>query len=154
MGAQTSKTLVIEEKNLREFQDITTEMRTAAVKAARLSAVYVPLVLFCGSLATAIVLGRGGQMVQENLLAIGTLSAFTSYAVGIFEPIQQLARNLAELISIQANIERVNTLLDQEPMVVDSPKWWSGTAIPSIRKRRTGSPSGRYRVSGCVLPLS
>lgn len=122
MGAQTSKTLVIEEKNLREFQDITTEMRTAAVKAARLSAVYVPLVLFCGSLATAIVLGRGGQMVQENLLAIGTLSAFTSYAVGIFEPIQQLARNLAELISIQANIERVNTLLDQEPMVVDSPE--------------------------------
>ena len=122
MGAQTSKTLVIEEKNLREFQDITTEMRTAAVKAARLSAVYVPLVLFCGSLATAIVLGRGGQMVQENLLAIGTLSAFTSYAVGIFEPIQQLARNLADLISIQANIERVNTLLDQEPMVVDSPE--------------------------------
>lgn len=122
MGAQTSKTLVIEEKNLREFQDITTEMRTAAVKAARLSAVYVPLVLLCGSLATAIVLGRGGQMVQENLLAIGTLSAFTSYAVGIFEPIQQLARNLAELISIQANIERVNTLLDQEPMVVDSPE--------------------------------
>ena len=122
MGAQTSKTLVIEEKNLREFQDITTEMRTAAVKAARLSAVYVPLVLFCGSLATAIVLGRGGQMVQENLLAIGTLSAFTSYAVGIFEPIQQLARNLAELISIQANIERVNTLLDQEPMVVDFPE--------------------------------
>ena len=122
MGAQTSKTLVIEEKNLREFQDITTEMRTAAVKAARLSAVYVPLVLFCGSLATAIVLGRGGQMVQENLLAIGTLSAFTSYAVGIFEPIQQLARNLADLISIQANIERVNTLLDQDPMVVDSPE--------------------------------
>ncbi len=122
MGAQTSKTLVIEEKNLNEFKEITTEMRTAAVKAARLSAVYVPLILFCGSLATAIVLGRGGQMVLDDLLAIGTLSAFTSYAVGIFEPIQQLARNLAELISIQANIERVNTLLDQEPMVVDRPE--------------------------------
>lgn len=122
MGAQTSKTLVIEEKNLNEFKEVTSEMRTAAVKAARLSAVYVPLVLFCGSLATAIVLGRGGQMVLDDLLMIGTLSAFTSYAVGIFEPIQQLARNLAELISIQANIERVNTLLDQEPMVVDSPE--------------------------------
>lgn len=122
MGAQTSKTLVIEEKNLNEFKEVTAEMRTAAVKAARLSAVYVPLVLFCGSLATAIVLGKGGRMVTEDLLAIGTLSAFTSYAVGIFEPIQQLARNLAELISIQANIERVNTLLDQEPMVVDTPQ--------------------------------
>ena len=122
MGAQTSKTLVIEDKNLEEFKGLTMEMRTSAVKAARLSAVYVPLILFCGSLATAIVLGRGGKMVLDNLLLIGTLSAFTSYAVGIFEPIQQLARNLAELISMQANIERVMTLLDQEPTVSDSPQ--------------------------------
>ena len=122
MGAQTSKTLVIEDKNLEEFQETVERCVTAAIRAARLSAVYVPLILFCGSLATAIVLGRGGQMVMDNLLMIGTLSAFTSYAVGIFEPIQQLARNLAELISIQANIERVVTLLDQEPTVTDSPE--------------------------------
>ena len=37
----------------------------------------------------------------------------------IFEPIQQLARLLAELISCQANIERVMDLLEQEPNVVD-----------------------------------
>lgn len=122
MGAQTSKTLVIEEKNLKEFQEVTSEMRTAAIHAARLSAIYVPLILLCGSLATAVVLGKGGHMVQEQLLQIGTLSAFTSYAVGIFEPIQQLARNLAELISMQANIERVKTLLEQEAMVVDRPE--------------------------------
>ncbi len=122
MGAQTSKTLVIEDKNLKEFQGLTSQMRSAAVHAARLSAVYVPLILFCGALATAIVLGRGGHMVQEQLMLIGTLSAFTSYAVGIFEPIQQLARNLAELISMQANIERVMTLLDQEPTVSDTPE--------------------------------
>lgn len=122
MGAQTSKTLVIEEKNLTEFQEITEEMRVSAIHAARLSAVYVPLVLICGSLATAIVLSRGGILVREQLLMIGTLSAFTSYAVGIFEPIQMLARNLAELISVQANIERVTSLLDQEPMVKDSPE--------------------------------
>ncbi len=122
MGAQTSKTLVIENKNLEEFKELTSEMRTSAVRAARLSAVYVPLILFCASLATAIVLGRGGRMVLDDLLLIGTLSAFTSYAVGIFEPIQQLARNLAELISMQANIERVMTLLDQEPTVADTPE--------------------------------
>ena len=122
MGAQTSKTLVIEDKNLEEFKGMTSEMRTAAVKAARLSAVYVPLILFCGSLATAIVLGRGGYMVLDDLMLIGTLSAFTSYAVGIFEPIQQLARNLAELISMQANIERVMSLLDEKPTVSDTPE--------------------------------
>ena len=38
----------------------------------------------------------------------------------IFEPIQQLARILADLISCQANIERVMDLLSQKPNVVDS----------------------------------
>ena len=97
-------------------------MRTASIRAARLSAVYLPLVLFCGSLATAIVLARGGMQVFEHAMLIGTLSAFTTYAVGIFEPIQQMARNLAEFISAQANIERVTGLLDEKPQVVDSPE--------------------------------
>ena len=122
MGAKTSKSLVVEEKTYGEFQEITGEMRTASIRAARLSAVYLPLVLFCGSLATAIVLARGGMQVFEHAMLIGTLSAFTTYAVGIFEPIQQMARNMAEFISAQANIERVTGLLDEEPQVVDSPE--------------------------------
>ena len=122
MGAKTAKSLVVEEKTYGEFQEITGEMRSASVRASRLNAVYLPLVLFCGSLATAIVLARGGIQVFENAMLIGTLSAFTTYAVGIFEPIQQMARNLAEFISAQANIERVTGLLDEEPQVVDSPE--------------------------------
>ena len=62
------------------------------------------------------------MQVFEHAMLIGTLSAFTTYAVGIFEPIQQMARNLAEFISAQANIERVTGLLDEEPQVVDSPE--------------------------------
>ena len=120
MGAKTSKTLVIEDKNYDDFQGITEEMKTSGVRAARLSAIYIPLVMLFSSLATAMVLAKGGNMVLKNLLMIGTLSAFTSYAVGIFEPIQQLARNIADIISVQANIERVTGLLDQEPQIVDS----------------------------------
>ncbi|MDQ9826906.1 hypothetical protein RFZ44_26895, partial [Acinetobacter sp. 163] len=47
---------------------------------------------------------------------------FISYAVTIFEPIQQLARLLSDLISCQANIERVTDLLEQKPNVTDSPE--------------------------------
>lgn len=122
MGAKTSKTLVIEDKNAAGFECLTQEMHAAGVRAARLSAIYLPLVLFFSSLATALVLTRGGQLVMENVVMIGTLSAFVSYAVGIFEPIQQLARNIAEVISAQANIERVMGLLEQEPQITDSPK--------------------------------
>lgn len=122
MGAKTSKTLVIEEKNFDEFKDITSEMRGAGIKAAKLSAVYIPLVMMFSFVATAIVLARGGQMALDKLLMIGTLSAFISYAVGIFEPIQQLASSIANVISTQANIERVIGLLDQVPQVIDAPE--------------------------------
>ena len=121
-GAKTSKTLTIEENNLRDFKEITSEMRHAGIRAARLSAIYIPLVLLLSSGATAIVLARGGDMVIQNVMLLGTLSAFTSYAVGIFEPIQQIARTFAEIISMQANIERVDGLLQQKPSIVDTPE--------------------------------
>ena len=122
MGARTSKTLVIEEQNSREFEAVTQDMRVSSVRAARLSAVYIPLVMFFSSLTTAIVLARGGALVLDKLLLIGTLSAFTSYAVGIFEPIQQIARNIADFLSLQANIERVTGLLEQQPLITDTPE--------------------------------
>ncbi len=122
MGAKTSKTLVIEDKNTEEFADLTGEMRRASVKAAGLNAIYIPLVMLASSAATAIVLVRGGNLVLENAMLIGTLSAFTTYAISIFEPIQQMARVLANIISVQPNIERVMQLLDQQPNIVDSPE--------------------------------
>ena len=121
-GAKTSKTLTIEGNNFRDFQEITSEMRHAGIRAARLSAIYIPLVLLLSSIATAVVLARGGDMVVRNVMLLGTLSAFTSYAVGIFEPIQQIARTFAEIISMQANIERVDGLLQQKPSIVDTPQ--------------------------------
>ena len=54
-------------------------------------------------------------------MQLGMLSVFISYALVIFEPIQQLARLLADLISCQANIERVMDLLAQKPNVTDRP---------------------------------
>ncbi len=136
MGARTSKTLVIEEQNCREFESVTQDMRVSSVKAARLSAVYIPLVMFFSSLTTAIVLARGGSLVLSDLLLIGTLSAFTSYAVGIFEPIQQIARNIADILSLQANIERVMGLLDQKPLITDTPEVIEryGTAFEAKRE--------------------
>ena len=119
-GARTSKTLVIEEKNLIEFKNISGEMKSAAIRLARLNALYIPIIVFFGSVLTALVLAKGGRLAMEQIIQIGTLSAFLSYAINIFEPVQQLARTFAEVISLQANIERVTDLLEQEPLIKDS----------------------------------
>ena len=118
-GVKTSKSMVIEKENETQFFEKTMEMHRAASRSARLNAIYIPLILFFSSVASAFVLARGGYMVQNDLMKLGTLSVFISYAVVIFEPIQQLARLLSDLISCQANIERVTDLLEQRPNVTD-----------------------------------
>ena len=121
-GAKTSKTLVIEEKNTESFRELTRSMHDSGIRAARLNAVYIPLVMFFSTMAVAIVLLRGGNMVLGGVMEIATLSTFTTYAVSIFEPVQMTAANIAEFISLQASIERVMGLMDQVPQVDDTPE--------------------------------
>ena len=89
-GVKTSKSMVIESDNEKRFEK-TSDMHQAAIRSAKLNAVYIPAILFFSSVASAgKVLAKGGYMVQENIIKLGTLSVFISYAVVIFEPIQQL----------------------------------------------------------------
>ena len=119
-GVKTSKSMGIEKQNETAFFEQTASMNHAASRAAKLNAIFIPTILFFSSVASAIVLSKGGYMVESQLIELGTLSVFISYAVIIFEPIQQLARLLADLISCQANIERVMDLLSQEPNITDT----------------------------------
>ena len=121
-GAKTSKTLVIEDQSIKSFRELTDTMRGSGVRASRLNAVYIPLTLFFSTLTVAIVLLRGGYLAADQALEIATLAAFISYAMGIFEPIQVTAGNLAEFIALQASIERVTDLLNEEPQITDTPE--------------------------------
>ena len=119
-GARTSKSLVIEDINSREFGALTGEMYTASTRAAGLSAVFQPVIMMFGSIAIAIILVQGSGQVLTFAMPIGTLSALISYALGIFEPIRQVTRIFNDAIATQANIERVQSLLDTKPLINDS----------------------------------
>ncbi len=117
-GARTSKTLVIEEQNCSEFNDIAGEMYRASLRSARLTALYLPIISFLGSAAVALVLWRSGALVLKNALDFGVLSAFISYGLMILDPLSQITGMLAEFMSVQVNLERVSALLD-EPCTLD-----------------------------------
>jgi ATP-binding cassette subfamily B protein len=121
-GAKSSKTLVIEDRNIDDFGKLTSAMYRETVRGALLSSIMLPLILFCGSVALGAVLYRGGILVRENLLDFGVLAAFISYAVGIIEPVVQTAGIFTELISAQVGIERVTALLDAPKTVTDTPE--------------------------------
>lgn len=119
-GAKTTKTLVLEKKNLSEFKEITGEMYRFSVQAAVFSSIYLPLVLALGSIGTALALWHGGRAVWLNAVSYGTLVLFIGYTIQFFEPIRELARIFAELQSAQASAERILSMVDTEPEIKDS----------------------------------
>lgn len=127
-GAKTSKTLVREELNISEFNEVSGHMRAASIRAATLSSLFLPIVVSLGSLATAYALWQGGNSVIGGTqifgvaMTIGTLNMFINYTVSFFQPVRDIASIFAELQSSQAAAERVLTLLDTEPDICDTPE--------------------------------
>lgn len=122
MGAKTTKTLVREDMNIEEFQTLTSAMRRSSVRAATLSALFLPIVVSLGSIATAYALWKGGYDVIMGAMTLGTLQVFINYTVQFFQPVRDIARIFAELQSSQAAAERVLTLLETQPDIVDTPE--------------------------------
>jgi ATP-binding cassette subfamily B protein len=121
-GAKTTKTLVREEINLDEFSEITCSMKEKAIRATVLSSLYLPLVLILGSVGTGLAITYGGNFVIRDLISYGTMVAFISYTAQFFEPVRQMASIFAELQSAQASAERVFSLLNEVPSIIDSPE--------------------------------
>jgi ATP-binding cassette, subfamily B, bacterial len=120
-GIRTTKSLVRESENLREFSDLSRHMFDASVLNARQNSVYYPFVMSLGSLTAGLCLWRGGYMTAAGSMSIGTLVAFINFAGQFFHPINQLALRLTEMQGAQAAGERVMGLLATEPAIADSP---------------------------------
>ncbi len=121
-GAKTSKTLVIEDKNIAAFQEVTGRMKHTTIRAVMLNAIYVPIIGFLTALAVAFVITGGGSMVMWGNIGIGELTVFVNFALVIADPVQTLARTISNFIATQANIERVSALLELEPQIQDTPE--------------------------------
>jgi ATP-binding cassette subfamily B protein len=118
-GVRVVKALGREEENLREFGELTDEMYEAGFRAAWLSALFLPAVQVISAVAIGIIIFYGGSQVEIGGLTIGGLAAFISYVTFMLWPIQDLARVYAEMQHSIASAERVFSLVDAVPDVVD-----------------------------------
>ena len=121
-GAKTTKSLVIEDKMYDDFSVTTHDMNRVSTRAARFRGMFVATTTFFCMFAIAIVMWYGGNLSVEGLMKIGTLSAFASYALGLVDPIQNIAHIVASMINMQVNVERVTRLIETEPEILDTPE--------------------------------
>lgn len=122
MGARTTKSLHREDANFKEFDVLTGRMRSSSIKAAVVSAIYMPIVMTIGAAATGAMLWIGGEQVLNRAIMLGELNFFISMSTMFFEPIYQISRVFAELQSSQAAAERVVGLVEAKSDIIDSPE--------------------------------
>ena len=84
------------------------------------AALYFPIVITIGTLATGIALVAGGMQVVGGVITAGTLVAFLTYSRHFFEPVEVLAAWFAELQMAQASAERIISLIEAEATIQDS----------------------------------
>ncbi len=120
-GVRVVKALTREEKNLAEFDGLASNLYRSAYRAAWLSALFLPTVQIVGATALGAIVWYGGWQITVGGLTVGGLQAFISYLTFMLFPIQDLARVYAEMQSSVASAERIFSLIDAKPDIVDRP---------------------------------
>lgn len=118
-GVRVVKALTREDRNLEEFNNLTSDMYRASYRAAWLSALFLPTVQMISALALGSIVWFGGLQTFYGNMTIGGIQAFVSYITFMLWPIQDLARVYAELQHAIASGERMFSLIDAVPEVAD-----------------------------------
>jgi ATP-binding cassette subfamily B multidrug efflux pump len=118
-GARLTKSLVQEDRSLLEFDAVNEQNMQTQIKAETVSVAYSSVATILGSIMTAAIWYLGGKSVLSATHTIGDLVAFSNYSETFFTPIQNLAMMYGEIQSALAGAERIFTILDQEPEVVE-----------------------------------
>jgi ATP-binding cassette subfamily B protein len=120
-GVRVVKALGREDENLREFGEQTSAMRKAGYRAAWLSALFLPSVQIISAVGLGGIIWYSGVTVGSGTFSIGSLQAFITYMTSMLWPIQDVARVFAEMQRALASAERIFSLVDTTPEILDKP---------------------------------
>jgi ABC-type multidrug transport system fused ATPase/permease subunit len=132
-GVRIIQSFAHEKESIDEFDRLNNANLDANVRAAKLSAVLFPTVMFVEALATALVIFVGGRLVLGgSAFTIGELFTFVAYIQRFYEPIRELAMRYNMAQRAMAAGERIFEIMDAEVEVKDKP---GAIDLPPIQGR-------------------
>jgi len=129
-GARAVQSMRRQKQNIQEFEQINRNHRDANIRAARVSAIMMPVIEMQSALALGVIIVFGGYRVLHGQSTVGELVAFSLYAQRFFEPIRQIITQYTALQRAMAGGIRVFELLDTVSDVNDKP---GAPEMPQIR---------------------
>lgn len=116
-----------EERKMKDFSEKNTELGKAKQKQIFVFGIFRPAVymLYITSVMCLLYLGAVGVIEDKSFLGqtitAGTIVAFYMYIQKFFTPIQNLAEQFNRMQGAFASAEKIFTVMDMKPEIVDSP---------------------------------
>ncbi|HHX28696.1 MAG TPA: ABC transporter ATP-binding protein [Firmicutes bacterium] len=122
-GMKITQAFSREDQNADRFNDTNRQNFQAQMEAARLHAVFFPLVDIISTIGVALVYYYGGirMSLGDAAVTIGTITVFVNYTNRLFWPIRNLVEVWNWVLQAAVSSERVFEVLDTEPNVQDKP---------------------------------
>jgi len=148
-GMRVVQSFSREMANAQQFDRVNVENLQANIQAAKVSALFFPLVDVLGSLGTCLILWFGGTDVMGGYLSLGVFVAFMAYVTRFFMPIREISMLYNNVQSALAATERITEIVDAKPEVEEAD---DAIQMPTIKGEiRFNHVSFGYEPSNFVL---
>lgn len=121
-GVAVIKSMAQEEKVSEQFNVLSGRMRQSSYKAAYFTAMYFPIIVLIGGLASAGVVFYGSKLAiaLPPIITVGILAAAFDYTLKIFFPIVDVSMFYAKAQDSLSAGERIFSLLDEPITIKDA----------------------------------
>ena len=118
-GVRVVKAFARERYEISRFSDMTHQVFSGEMNAAKLSTLYRPIMEFITYTGSIIIWLIGGWQIFQGNISLGVLFMFQSYMMRFFGPVRTLCQMNERFIRAGTSAERVFDILDTPPSIAD-----------------------------------
>ena len=118
-GVRVVKAFARERYEINRFNDMTHQVFTGEMNAAKLGTLYRPIMEFITYSGSILIWLVGGWQIFQNEITLGTLFMFQSYMMQFFRPVSTLCQMNERFIRAGTSAERVFEIMDTPPSIAD-----------------------------------
>jgi len=107
------KSFVREDYEEKRFADTNRELKEAGLRALKIVIVTMPVMMFAMNVTTLAIVWFGGNLIIGGRMAVGDLTAFTTYIVQILMSLMMLSMVFLQSSRAMASIRRIDEVLDE-----------------------------------------
>ena len=107
------KSFVREDYEEKRFAGTNRELKEAGLRALKIVIATMPVMMFAMNVTTLAIVWFGGNLIIGRRMAVGDLTAFTTYIVQILMSLMMLSMVFLQSSRAMASIRRIDEMLDQ-----------------------------------------